>query len=207
MARLPSDGYLMQQIGGEAVLFQDYTEREIVRFDPADAAAAAQALEKIRASEDLGDEDKSFGCFWAGYFASLAGHPEPGPDFPLVAVARDGSVQVLQHGWCEIVKYDPRDRNATAMAQFAIHQSGLDQADKDQAHFWCGYFWGRHDGDALRPPSPVEPEPAEPEPTRRPYYADLGVTDDQAARGDDFGCYDFPNLGGLGRKNAEERDW
>ena len=33
-----------------------------------------------------------------------------------------------------------------------------------------------------------------PQPPRRPYYASLGVTDDEAARGDDYGRYDFPNL-------------
>lgn len=36
MARLPSGRYLMQQTGGKAVLFEDYTEREIVRCDPGD---------------------------------------------------------------------------------------------------------------------------------------------------------------------------
>jgi hypothetical protein len=41
---------------------------------------------------------------------------------------------------------------------------------------------------------------------RRPYYVNLGVTDDQVARGEDFSCYDFPNLGSPGRKSAEERE-
>lgn len=35
-----------------------------------------------------------------------------------------------------------------------------------------------------------EPEPA----ARAPYYVNLGVTDDEVARGDDYGRYDFPNL-------------
>jgi hypothetical protein len=50
-------------------------------------------------------------------------------------------------------------------------------------------------------------KPVDPPAVRRPYYVNLGVTDDQVARGEDFGCYDFPNLGSPGRKSAEEREW
>lgn len=40
---------------------------------------------------------------------------------------------------------------------------------------------------------PPEDDDDDPEETR-PYYADLGVTDDEVARGGDYGRYDFPNL-------------
>lgn len=47
------------------------------------------------------------------------------------------------------------------------------------------------------------------EPVRRPYYANLGVTDDEVARGEDFGKYDFPNLGspGPGPDRDGYREW
>lgn len=31
-------------------------------------------------------------------------------------------------------------------------------------------------------------------PVRQPHYVSLGVTDDEIARGEDYGRYDFPNL-------------
>lgn len=71
MARLPSEQYLMQQIGSQVTLFEDFTEREIARFDPADGNAAADALDVIRDSE-LSGEDKCYACFWAGYFHAYA---------------------------------------------------------------------------------------------------------------------------------------
>lgn len=85
MARLPSEGYLMQQIDGTVVLFEDGTEREIARFDPADANAAARAQRVIHDSE-LGEEDKAFAHFWSGYFyahASEGRELPPVPDFHL----------------------------------------------------------------------------------------------------------------------------
>lgn len=71
MARLPSDEWLIQQIGDEVILFQDYTEREIGRFDPSDAHDAAQFQKTIYNSE-LSAEDKSFAHFWCGYFYAHA---------------------------------------------------------------------------------------------------------------------------------------
>lgn len=68
MARLPGNrGWLIQQIGGEVVLFQEGTEIEIVRFDPGNPSSIGPALNLIWNS-NLGDEDKSFALFWAGYF-------------------------------------------------------------------------------------------------------------------------------------------
>ena len=71
MARLPGDKYLIQQIGGEVILFEEYTEREIVRFNPSDRDAAAKAQAQIYQS-DLSDEEKSFAHFWSGYFYAYA---------------------------------------------------------------------------------------------------------------------------------------
>lgn len=64
--------HLMQQIGGTVILFERYTERELVRFDPADANASAQAQHAIHLLEELGPEEKSFAHFWSGYFHAHA---------------------------------------------------------------------------------------------------------------------------------------
>lgn len=71
MARLPSEQWLIQQIGLEVVLFQEGTEREIVRFNPESANASALAQKAIYDSE-LSPEDKCFAHFWSGYFHANA---------------------------------------------------------------------------------------------------------------------------------------
>lgn len=71
MARLPSEMYVIQQIDGMVILFEDMSEREILRFDPSDANAAARAQKAIFDSE-LSDEDKCFAHFWSGYFYAAA---------------------------------------------------------------------------------------------------------------------------------------
>lgn len=71
MARLPGDRYLIQQIDGMVVLFEDMSEREIVRFDPSDADAAAKAQKTIYDSE-LSEEEKCYAHFWSGYFYACA---------------------------------------------------------------------------------------------------------------------------------------
>lgn len=142
MARLPGMGYLMQQIDGLVILFEDGSEREIVRFDPADGIAVQNALEVIRASE-LSEEDACFALVWAGYFHAYAG---PDPEVPgevFVTETRDGAVQVLQNGWTEIARFDPHSMDAVAQAQLPIHLSGLSQPEKDRAHFWSGFFYGQ----------------------------------------------------------------
>jgi len=69
MAQLPPDGnWLIQQIGGEVILFHRYTEYEIVKFDPSNSDAAAKAQKIIYDSDKLTDEEKSFAHFWSGYF-------------------------------------------------------------------------------------------------------------------------------------------
>jgi hypothetical protein len=73
MARLaPESEWLLQQMGGEVVLFHEHTEEEIVRFNPADGNAAAQAQLPIHNSDKLTDEEKSFAHFWSGYFYAHA---------------------------------------------------------------------------------------------------------------------------------------
>lgn len=67
MARLPSERFLIQQIGSDVVLFEDMSEREIVRFPAANGNAAAKAQKEIYDSE-LNDEDKCYAHFWSGYF-------------------------------------------------------------------------------------------------------------------------------------------
>lgn len=69
MAGLPPDGtWLIQQIGGEVIVFHRYTEEEIVRFDPSDGNAAAIAQKTIHDSDLLNEEQKNFAHFWSGYF-------------------------------------------------------------------------------------------------------------------------------------------
>lgn len=72
MARLPSEQFLIQHIGEQVILFEDMTEREIVKFDPTDSDAVARA-QRIIFDSELGDEDKCFAHFWSGYFYAYAG--------------------------------------------------------------------------------------------------------------------------------------
>lgn len=74
MAQLPPDGtWLIQQIDGQVVLFHRDTEETLIRFDPADANAAAQAQGKIHGLAQLDDEQKAFAHFWSGYFYARRG--------------------------------------------------------------------------------------------------------------------------------------
>jgi len=72
MARLPSERFLIQQIGEEVVLFEGGTEQEIVKFNPANADEVRKAQHTIYLSNDLSDEDKCFAHFWSGYFHAHA---------------------------------------------------------------------------------------------------------------------------------------
>ncbi len=71
MARLPSDGFLIQHIGDNVILFEDHTEREIVKFDPTSPPAIMEALKTIETSE-LSADDKRMAIFWSGYFFAHA---------------------------------------------------------------------------------------------------------------------------------------
>jgi hypothetical protein len=74
VARLPSEQYLIQEIGGTVILFEDGSEREIVRFPADDGNAVAQAQKVIHDSE-LSPEDKCFAHFWSGYFYGFGACP------------------------------------------------------------------------------------------------------------------------------------
>lgn len=68
MARLPSEDWLIQQIGGEVVLFRPGDEAEVVRYPAGDMDATAKAQKVIYDSPLLSAEDKCFAHFWSGYF-------------------------------------------------------------------------------------------------------------------------------------------
>lgn len=73
MAQLPPDGeWLVQQIGGDVILFHRHTEMEIVRApaDNADLMVRAQAT--IYKAPQLNAEQKSMAHFWFGYFYAHA---------------------------------------------------------------------------------------------------------------------------------------
>jgi hypothetical protein len=145
MARLPSEQYLMQQVGGNVILFEDFTEREVVRFDPADGNAAADALDAIRDS-DLGDEDKIFACFWGGYFHAYANRAPEMRRSTYVTEVDEGRAVVALDAGTVVVRFDPRDQNATAQAQKNIYDCGLSRDEKNRAHFWCGFFYAQAAG-------------------------------------------------------------
>lgn len=71
MARLPSEMYVIQQSDGMVYLTDDISGVDIVKFDPSDANAAAQA-QKVIYDSNLSDEDKCFAHFWSGYFYAHA---------------------------------------------------------------------------------------------------------------------------------------
>lgn len=73
MALLPGERYVIQQIGDEVVLFEQGSERGIMRFDPSDGNSAARAQKAIHDSPDLSEEQKCFAHFWSGYFYAHAG--------------------------------------------------------------------------------------------------------------------------------------
>ena len=72
MARLPSERFLIQQTGGNVILFEEGTEREIVRFNPADANETARAQRTIAFEATLDPQDRAFAHFWSGYFHAHA---------------------------------------------------------------------------------------------------------------------------------------
>jgi hypothetical protein len=69
MAQLPPDGdWLVQNIGGDIVIYHRYTEEEVVRYPSGNANATSKAQQIIFESEKLTDEQKCFAHFWCGYF-------------------------------------------------------------------------------------------------------------------------------------------
>lgn len=72
MAQLPSQRWVMQQIGDEVILFDRDTEIEIAKFNPANADATAKAQKTIHDSDELDEQDRCFAHFWSGYFHAHA---------------------------------------------------------------------------------------------------------------------------------------
>jgi hypothetical protein len=83
VARLPGENYLIQQIGGVVVLYHEYTEEEVVRYDPSDANETARAQLTIYSSDALTAEQKCFAHFWSGYFYA---HSDGMPDTWLASI-------------------------------------------------------------------------------------------------------------------------
>jgi hypothetical protein len=65
------------------------------------------------------------------------------PDGRWLIQQNDGIVVVFdRHTEEEVLKVDPSDANAMALAQRTIYDSDrLDAEQKCFAHFWCGYFY------------------------------------------------------------------
>lgn len=149
MARLPSQCYLIQQSGGWVVLFEDMTEREVVRFDPMSGPVfTGLAMEVIWNYFAMSAEDKAFACFWAGYFCAHAGHDEvelKSANHHIGVV--DGTVRLFEGAGNaparELLRFDPADGTAAARAQEIISDSPLIEEDKRLAHFMSGYYYAK----------------------------------------------------------------
>lgn len=69
MAQLPPDGeYLIQQNDGMVTLFNQYTDEELIRFDPSNQDSTAKIQGDIAQLKQLSIEQKAFAHFWSGYF-------------------------------------------------------------------------------------------------------------------------------------------
>jgi hypothetical protein len=87
MAQLPPDGdWLIQQVGGEVIIFQQISEREIARWDVTDGDATARAQKIIYESDLLTDEAKCFAHFWSGYFYAYSRVNAEAPTFSQVSL-------------------------------------------------------------------------------------------------------------------------
>lgn len=67
MAQLPDGKHLVQMVGNDVVVFNAFSEEELVRFNASDENAVAQAQKAIHDHPDLDDESKCFAHFWSGY--------------------------------------------------------------------------------------------------------------------------------------------
>lgn len=67
----------------------------------------------------------------------------PSGQWLMQQIGDDKVILFHRHTEEEIVRFDPRDANAIALAQKAIYDSKLlDDEDKCYAHMWSGYFYG-----------------------------------------------------------------
>jgi hypothetical protein len=64
--------YLIQQIGGEVILFHRHTEEEIVRYNVRDTKAMLVAQQVIDSHDRLNMQEKGQAHFWSGYFYAHA---------------------------------------------------------------------------------------------------------------------------------------
>jgi hypothetical protein len=67
MARI-NDQWLMQQVEGVVVLFNEYIDEQITEFKPSRSLSVANAIEEIKTTDKLNQDDKTLAIFWAGYF-------------------------------------------------------------------------------------------------------------------------------------------
>jgi hypothetical protein len=151
MARLPGDRYLIQCIGDNVVLFEDYTERTLAKALASDEHSVECAIGSILESE-LTDEQKSFAYFWFGYFhgyaTGFAGDDSVAVGKNAIAIvgAKTGvgaDIAVYNTPSCKkVVRANGCDANAVAVAQHAIHLSDIPADEKPFVHFWFGYFYG-----------------------------------------------------------------
>jgi hypothetical protein len=154
MARLPSERYLIQDIGGKVVLFEGGTGRELAGFPAAFEGIALVAQRAIALDDELGDEDKCFAHFWSGYFHAHASGMKRSeaaigplvlrPAMPVTPGEGDMVLEQAGDPPRVIVSYKASDGNATARAQKAIHDDELPGDARMLAHFWSGYFWARY---------------------------------------------------------------
>lgn len=73
MAQLPPDGeFIIQQIGGNVVLFRRHTEEQLAAWVATDGGACARAQVDIAGLEELNGEQKAMAHFWSGYFYAHA---------------------------------------------------------------------------------------------------------------------------------------
>jgi hypothetical protein len=142
MARLPSMTYLVQQIGRWVICFEDFTEREIAKFDAGDLDGAMAALDVIRGSE-LSDEDRCYASFWAGYFAFHGGAQLPVTGCPVTYGPRGLAWVRAEGSVVPVVVFDPGDGSETAKAQKHIFDSAMSDEAKSRAYFWCGVLHGQ----------------------------------------------------------------
>jgi hypothetical protein len=145
MARLPGMRHVINQAGGIVTLTEDYTELELVQFDPSYGPSVEQALRVIRILGNAGElsaEDACFALVWSGYFHAHAPRVPEVPRETFITEDEDTGIVTVTAAGVEVVRFPARDMDACGRAQKVIHDSGLSQPDKDRAHFWSGFFYG-----------------------------------------------------------------
>jgi len=81
MARLPSEKFLIQNIGDDVMVFEDGSEREIARWPAKNPDKMVDGMKAVSEDDSLSVVDKAFAHFWAGYFYAHMVYPEIG-DMP-----------------------------------------------------------------------------------------------------------------------------